>query len=120
MRYFRAVPPQPGAAREGGYALREAYRRLVRFERRNLLELIEGRAPAHLDGFDLILCRNVLIYFDDVSRRCAADHLYGALEPGGFLCLGHTESMSRISPLFHVCRYADAIVYRRPQEDAHG
>jgi chemotaxis protein methyltransferase CheR len=36
--------------------------------------------------------------------------------PGGFICLGHTESMSRISPLFEVCRYSDAIVYRKPLE----
>jgi len=35
---------------------------------------------------------------------------------GGFICLGHTESMSRISPLFEICRYSEAIVYRRPEE----
>ncbi len=66
--------------------------------------------------FDVIFCRNVLIYFDDASRRLAAENLYESLKPGGFICLGHTESMSRISPLFDVCRYADAIVYQRPRE----
>ena len=55
--------------------------------------------------FDVIFCRNVLIYFDDESRRVAAENLYDNLLPGGFICLGHTESMSRISPLFEVCRY---------------
>jgi len=64
----------------------------------------------------VIFCRNVLIYFDDESRRIAAENLYDNLLPGGYICLGHTESMSRISPLFEVCRYADAIVYRRPPE----
>jgi chemotaxis protein methyltransferase CheR len=44
----------------------------------------------------------------------AAENLFEALAPGGFICLGHTESMSRISPLFEVRRFADAIVYQRP------
>ncbi|MDY6948324.1 MAG: protein-glutamate O-methyltransferase CheR [Pseudomonadota bacterium] len=64
--------------------------------------------------FDVIFCRNVLIYFDDTSRRIAAENLYENLLPGGFICLGHTESMSRISALFEVSRFADAIVYQRP------
>jgi chemotaxis protein methyltransferase CheR len=64
--------------------------------------------------FDVIFCRNVLIYFDEASRRVAAENLYENLLPGGFICLGHTESMSRISPLFEVRRFTDAIVYQRP------
>ena len=67
--------------------------------------------------FDIIFCRNVLIYFDDASRRIAAENLYDCLRPGGYICLGHSETMSRISPLFRVCRYADAIVYQRPEPD---
>ena len=83
----------------------------VRFTPANLVERTETR-PHGI--FDVIFCRNVLIYFDDTSRRLAAENLYENLAPGGFICLGHTESMSRISPLFEVCRFADAIVYRRP------
>jgi chemotaxis protein methyltransferase CheR len=85
----------------------------VRFSRVNLIETKETR----LEGrFDVIFCRNVLIYFDDESRRIAAENLYESLLPGGYICLGHTESMSRISPLFEVCRFSNAIVYRRPRE----
>ena len=83
----------------------------VRFTAANIVERAETR-PHGL--FDVIFCRNVLIYFDDTSRRLAAENLYENLAPGGYICLGHTESMSRISPLFEVCRFADAIVYRRP------
>jgi len=83
----------------------------VSFSPVNLVEIAEMSAQGQ---FDVIFCRNVLIYFDDASRRMAAENLYQALAPGGFICLGHTESMSRISPLFEVCRYADAIVYQRP------
>jgi chemotaxis protein methyltransferase CheR len=88
-------------------------RQSVRFSRVNLIETKETRPQGR---FDVIFCRNVLIYFDDESRRIAAENLYDNLLPGGFICLGHTESMSRISPLFEVCRYSEAIVYRRPEE----
>jgi chemotaxis protein methyltransferase CheR len=41
--------------------------------------------------------------------------LYEALRPGGFVCLGHSESMSRITPLFTLRRFPDAIVYQKPK-----
>jgi chemotaxis protein methyltransferase CheR len=85
----------------------------VRFSRVNLIETEETRREGK---FDVIFCRNVLIYFDNESRRIAAENLYDSLLPGGYICLGHTESMSRISPLFEVRRFSDAIVYRRPWE----
>jgi chemotaxis protein methyltransferase CheR len=88
-------------------------RQSVRFSPANLMDPAEMGAHGR---FDVIFCRNVLIYFDDTSRRIAAENLYENLVPGGYICLGHTESMSRISPLFEVCRFSDAIVYRRPAE----
>jgi chemotaxis protein methyltransferase CheR len=78
------------------------------------VNLVEAPDIAAFGRFDVIFCRNVLIYFDEASRRVAAENLFESLLPGGFLCLGHTESMSRISPLFEVRRFADAIVYQRP------
>jgi chemotaxis protein methyltransferase CheR len=95
----------------------EDLRQSVGFSTVNLVEASETRVHGR---FDVIFCRNVLIYFDDTSRRIAAENLYENLAPGGYICLGHTESMSRISPLFEVCRYDDAIVYRRPLEDTRG
>lgn len=79
--------------------------------------LIDREATEAEGAFDIIFCRNVLIYFDDESRRRTVDNLHGALLPGGYLCLGHTESMSRISTRFEVARFDDAIVYRRAQEN---
>jgi chemotaxis protein methyltransferase CheR len=92
-------------------------RQSVRFAATNIVERTATR-PYGL--FDVIFCRNLLIYFDDTSRRVAAENLYESLAPGGYICLGHAESMSRISPLFEVCRFADAIVYRRPPEAPRG
>jgi chemotaxis protein methyltransferase CheR len=86
-------------------------RESIRFTAVNIVEPNETRTHGK---FDVIFCRNVLIYFDDASRRIAAENLYENLLPGGFICLGHTESMSRISSLFEVRRFADAIVYQRP------
>jgi chemotaxis protein methyltransferase CheR len=89
----------------------------VQFTRVNL---VDGADMASYRDFDIVFCRNVLIYFDDASRRIAAENLYDSLRPGGYICLGHSETMSRISPLFSVCRYPDAIVYQRPEADRDG
>lgn len=86
-------------------------RESVRFTQANL---IDPASVAPLGRFDVILCRNLLIYFDDDARIAAGETLYDRLNPGGYLCLGHSESMSRISDRFTVTRLADAIVYRRP------
>lgn len=93
------------------WQIRDELRQSVAFTAANVVERAQTRPHGR---FDVIFCRNVLIYFDDTSRRVAAENLYENLAPGGFICLGHSESMSRISPLFEVCRFADAIVYRRP------
>ncbi len=105
-RYFRPLD-------EERWIILEDLRQSVQFSRVNI---VESRETWPQGQFDVIFCRNVLIYFDDESRRVAAENLYDNLLPGGYICLGHTESMSRISPLFEVCRYSDAIVYRRPRE----
>jgi len=89
----------------------------VQFTRTNL---IDAQAMARHQDFDIVFCRNVLIYFDDASRRLAAENLYDCLRPGGYICLGHSETMSRISPLFDVCRFSDAIVYQKPEAEHDG
>jgi chemotaxis protein methyltransferase CheR len=110
-KYFTALPAE-------NWMILEDLRQSVHFSAVNLLEPTQTRPNGQ---FDVIFCRNVLIYFDDTSRRTAAENLYENLLPGGFICLGHTESMSRISALFEVRRFADAIVYQRPwQVTGHG
>lgn len=96
----------------GSYTLSDDIRSAVTFSRVNLVDPVETKS---FREFDIVFCRNLLIYFDDVSRRKAADLLYEALNPGGFVCLGHSESMSRISPLFQVRSFPEAIVYQKPE-----
>ena len=109
-KYFEPLPADRWRIVAG---LRES----VGFSQANL---VDGRQTRAHGSFDVIFCRNVLIYFDEASRRVAAENLYETLAPGGFICLGHTESMSRISPLFEPRRFADAVVYQRPWEAGRG
>jgi chemotaxis protein methyltransferase CheR len=97
---------------DGQVQIDQGLRESVQFTRTNL---INAQEMAMLRNFDIVFCRNVLIYFDDASRRIAAENLYDCLRPGGYICLGHSETMSRISPLFSVRRYPEAIVYQRPE-----
>jgi chemotaxis protein methyltransferase CheR len=89
----------------------EDLRESVQFTQVNL---IDAASVARQGRFDVILCRNLLIYFDDAARVQAADRLHEALLPGGFLLLGHSESMARIDQRFDQVRLRQAIVYRRP------
>jgi chemotaxis protein methyltransferase CheR len=98
-------------AGEGERRMVAALRDSIRFASVNLLDVVHDR---NYRGFHVVFCRNLLIYFDDVSRREAGGALYAAMAPGGFICLGHSESMSRISSLFESRKFPQAIVYRKP------
>jgi len=75
-------------AADGTYTVRPGVRPLVDLKIHNLLTA----PPAH--GFDLILCRNVVIYFTDDAKATLYDHLVGALRPGGVLFVGGTEMVA--------------------------
>ncbi len=77
-RYFEEVEP-------GSFAAKPVLRDLVRFEHRDLFE------PMPAASFDLILCRNVLIYFSEPAKETLCRQFYQALNPGGYLFLGASE-----------------------------
>lgn len=95
----------------GKYQISSDLRDAVKFTQVNLAQPAQTRAYR---GFDVVFCRNLLIYFDDASRRNAADVFYDALLPNGFVFLGHSESMSRISSLYKVRKFPKAMVYQKP------
>jgi chemotaxis protein methyltransferase CheR len=86
-------------------------RESVRFAPVNLVDGVSARGQGL---FDIIFCRNLLIYFDDRSRSLAMDNLYEALTPGGYVLLGHIESLAKVSDRFVPCRFNDALAWRRP------
>ena len=98
---------------EGQYQVIKEIRGSIRFSTANIMDTLLSN---QYRGFDVIFCRNLLIYFDDMSRREAVEALYAAMKPGAFLCLGHSESMSRISSLFSLRKFPEAIVYQKPLE----
>jgi chemotaxis methyl-accepting protein methylase len=79
QRYFADTPP---------FAILPEVKRLVRFEKRDLLALSPPPGPHHL-----IVCRNVLIYFDRDTQERLFDRFHAALAPGGFLVLGKVETL---------------------------
>jgi chemotaxis protein methyltransferase CheR len=94
-----------------GFQIAEALRESIDFSTVNIVDAAQIR---NYYNIDVIFCRNLLIYFDDLARRQAMETLYECLAPGGFICLGHSESMSRMSSLFRPRKIGDAIVYQKP------
>jgi chemotaxis protein methyltransferase CheR len=99
----------------GGAQVKEAVRKMVRFRHGNLVEAqsYEGLAP-----LDAVFCRNVLIYFSDAMILRVVRFFHEVLAPGGYLFLGHAESLSRITDLFTPVRFQGAMVYRKPPAEA--
>jgi chemotaxis protein methyltransferase CheR len=95
---------------EGEMAVGPVARSLVRFARHNLCT-----EPYPPGPFDLILCRNVLIYFDAATRERVFDHLVDRLGAEGLLLLGHAEGLGAEK---HGLRYAGPFTYGRPTEGA--
>lgn len=104
--YFRA-------ADDGSYQLQPQIRRLVRFA---YLNLIDDRYPAldnDTNGIDLLLCRNVLMYFDAAGMHQVLDKLHRSLVPEGWLALSATESSSTLLAGFAAATFSDATLYRK-------
>ena len=101
----RGMPPEllkKYFTKEGdGWQISDKLRSMVRFRDFNLLGDPTASA-AGLQGLDLIFCRNVLIYFDEVTRRQVFAGMAKILKPAGFLCLGGAETVIGISDAFRI------------------
>jgi chemotaxis protein methyltransferase CheR len=114
---LRAVPPaalERHFVRDGaGVRVKDAARRAVSFRAGNLLD---PASYAGLTPLDAVFCRNVLIYFSDAAVQRAVTLFHQALAPGGYLFLGHAESLGRVTSDFVPIRFQGAIVYQKPEE----
>lgn len=99
------------------WTLRTPYRSLVRFERANLMDLLGPAPPLELVDFDLILCRNVLIYFhvDVVTGLVRA--LGARLTPQGWLLLGHAEPNPSFGAFLSTLSLPGTVAYRPLEAD---
>jgi chemotaxis protein methyltransferase CheR len=101
----------------GKWVVEDVIRRRVRFARENLLD---PRALATASGLDVVFCRNVMIYFDLPARRRLLRLLHGTLREGGFLLLGHSESLLNVTADFELVHLRGDLVYRRPAAAPEG
>ncbi|MDR1043346.1 MAG: protein-glutamate O-methyltransferase CheR, partial [Clostridiales Family XIII bacterium] len=84
---------------DGFFRVNKTLRDNVAFKKFNLLEDFELKKPFHT-----IMCRNVMIYFDNDTRARLVTKFYDALMPGGYLFIGHSESLSSIENEFDYVR----------------
>ncbi len=102
-RYFIRREPEV-------FELRKTYRRGVRFAHGNIVDprTWRGKTP-----YDVVFCRNVLIYFSETALKAAIDTFTRLIRPGGLLFLGHSESIIGLTQAFQVERLDQCIAYRR-------
>ena len=93
-----------------GYELGEDLHGTVDFHVANVFDKTDMRK---LGKFDVIFSRNMLIYFDDESRREVGVTFYDMLNKDGYIFLGHADKMSRISSLFHTKRIGKSLIYQK-------
>lgn len=87
--------------------VKDFIRKQVTFQELNLISPVMS-----LGKFHVIFCRNVLIYFSDKNKISILERLANAMEPGGFLFMGGSESISRYTTKFEVARYYGGMVFR--------
>ncbi|MGD0215635.1 MAG: protein-glutamate O-methyltransferase CheR [Terriglobales bacterium] len=89
----------------------------IRFDRINLRD---DSKMLFQKGLDVIFCCNVLIYFDLASKRRVVQHFYASLLPGGYLFLGHAESLFQVDDSFRLVHFTGTTAYGKPAPAAAG
>jgi len=95
---------------DGSWHIADSIRNRVSFGRVNLYD--EARV-AVLGSLDVIFCRNVIIYFDDASKKSVVRNFYNRLLDGGYLLLGHSESLISLSTEFKLKHLKNDMVYQK-------
>ena len=96
---------------DGNWRVRDEVKRMVSF---NELNLIDVRRVLRMPRADVIFCRNVLMYFDRATRMKVVASFYDRLERGGYLLLGHTDSLINLTTAFELVQLRNDTVYRKP------
>ena len=101
QKYFTCTKSKPPRT----YKAKESIRKMIYFSRLNLMDAWPMRGP-----FDVIFCRNVMIYFDKPTQERLVNCFFELLAPGGYLFVGHSESLAYVS---HKFSYVKPAVYVR-------
>ncbi len=97
-------------AEEGKYFISKTIKDAVNFK---VLNVMEKRNMKQLGKFDIIFSRNMLIYFDDQSRKEVGLTFHELLRPEGFIFLGHADKLSDESSLFSMQKLSKSLVYQK-------
>ena len=89
------------------WRINDQIRIMVQFKKMNLMKPFTG-----IGKFDIILCRNVMIYFTEEDRKKIYNNIARALEPDGYLLIGSTESLTNVTDLFQSQRYLQSTFYQ--------
>ncbi len=100
-----------------GYKVNDAIRKLVTISH---LNLFDTNRMTMLGKMDVIFCRNVIIYFDLAAKKRVVESFHNALYDGGFLLLGHSESLMNVTTLFTLRHFKNDMIYQRPERFIHG
>ena len=94
-----------------GFKVNDNVKELVTISHLNLLDM---NRLSLLGKMDVIFCRNVIIYFDQVAKKRVVEAFYKSLSQGGYLLLGHSESLMNITTLFALKHLRNDMVYQKP------
>lgn len=94
----------------GKYAVRPELKGMIRFSNINLFD---GMKVRMFRGMNIVFCRNVLIYFDEAAKKRVIANIYDCLAPGGYLFIGHAESLFNISRAFKLVSINKVLVYQK-------
>lgn len=92
------------------FSLSPTVKKSVKFKKINL---IDEKNVKTVRGMDIIFCRNVLIYFDAKAKQKVVSHLYNALNPGGYLIIGSSESLHSVTRAFRPNVIKKVIIYQK-------
>lgn len=102
---------------DDGYKVNDSIRELVTISH---LNLFDTSRLTMLGTFDLVFCRNVIIYFDQAAKKRVIESFHSALYNGGFLLLGHSESLMNITTRFTLRHFKNDMVYQKPDRFSAG
>lgn len=102
---------------KGEYRIIDRVRGLVSFSCVNLLDPFK---TSLIRDVDIIFCRNVIIYFDREAKKKVIESFYDKLREGGYLLLGHSESLINISNAFVLRTLKNDMVYQKPVRRREG
>jgi len=103
-KYFKEEPV-------GTFKISDEVKKFVNF---SYLNLFDNYKLSFIKDVDVIFCRNVIIYFNSDSKRKLIGTFFDKLVPGGYLMLGHAETLMNISTSFELVHFKNDMVYRKP------